>query len=221
MAKDKSFWDWLIDAIQVSSIAFVLLVVFVCVLTLILFDVLIGAGTMMYLTNNQVEASFVISMATTGLLIALMMVGQTALTKGGNKLAKSVGIVVLIAASAVYIMDVVFDSLAADVLRYNAIVKLGEIPDGNIQLMFRVLIGGISTVGESLAVAIIVGMPVLKDIVTKALPKRMFDNKPTQYSYKHPQAKNNKFEFGKFGKQRSETKLTPEVEEALKKHKIN
>lgn len=59
------------------------------------------------------------------------------------------------------------DAMGADILRFGAFATGAQVD--NIQVLYRVLIGGISTVGEPLATSIILGMPVLKDIIGKAI----------------------------------------------------
>jgi len=110
-----------------------------------------------------------------------MFIGYTVISsKGKGKLG--VGVVLLIVAFGVYCLDVYFDSLTADYLRFGRIVSMKEYPlSQDVHLLFRVLIGGISTVGESLAVAIILGMPLLKKVISDALPKQTIYNKPRTY----------------------------------------
>jgi len=166
-------WDKAIDWLQAAMLWFLVIVVAVCVLTLILFDILVGAGVMMYLTGENLEASIFISLATSGLLIALMVIGYMLMDKD-KKGMKGVGIGVLLLALGVYGLDIFFDSLTADYLRFGTIISLDSLIENEqmIHMLFRALIGGISTIGESLAMAIIVGMPVLKEIINNALPDR-------------------------------------------------
>jgi len=166
----KINWDKIIDSVQVMMIFILIIVVAVCIIALISFDVLTGAGVMIYLTNGQIAVSFAISLATSGLLMALMFISYTNLT-GGNKAKLGIGWVVMLGAVAVWGLDVYFDALTADYLRFGQIVSLKTLPANDIQILFRALMGGISTVGETLAVAIILGMPVLKKIIADSLPK--------------------------------------------------
>ena len=149
---------------------FIIIVVVICVSVLILFDILAGAGVMNYLTNQNTLASFLISLATSGLLVSLMFLSYNF---GQSKSTLSVGFIIGTIALGVYCLDVYFDSMTADYLRFGQIMVLKDIPNSSVQLLFRLLIGGISTVGESLAMAIIVGMPVLKEIINKAVPESM------------------------------------------------
>jgi hypothetical protein len=177
-------WDSVIDNIQAGLVWFVIVVVTICTATLILFDVLAGMGIMDYLTSGNMVVATLISLATTGLLLALMFIGYTMQEKKSTG-AKSVGWVLLLIAFLVYCVDVVFDSLTADVLRFSMIVSTNEIPNPYVHMLFRGLLAGISTVGEALAVSIIIGMPVLKTFINNALPvsRRMpINNQPRQYN---------------------------------------
>lgn len=163
-------WDSIIDKLQISLVFFVILVVAISTCTLILFDIVVPAGgTMNFLTNKNETAALGISFATTGLLMALMFIGYTLLEKK-NTAMKNIGIGVLIAAAIVYVIDIIFDALSADIFRFGYIVGLKDIPDPIVHVLFRLLIGGISTIGEGLAIAIIVGMPILKTLINDALP---------------------------------------------------
>lgn len=168
--KKRFDWDGTIDSIQFGLLWFIIIVVVICVSVLILFDVLAGAGVMNYLTNQNTLASFLISLATSGLLVSLMFLSYNF---GKGKSTFSVGFILGTIAFGVYCLDVYFDSMTADYLRFGQIMILKDIPNSSVQLLFRLLIGGISTVGESLAMAIIVGMPVLKEIINKAVPEGM------------------------------------------------
>jgi hypothetical protein len=166
----KVNWDGVIDVVQNSMVWFVILLTATCVLSLVLFDVLAGAGIMMYLTNQKGWESLIISLATSGLLISLM-VSAYSLIESSNKKNAGWGLIVLVPVIAIYLLDVYFDSLTADYLRYGAILPLTDVQNPTVHLLFRCLIGGISTVGETLAMAIIVGMPVIKQILHKAMPQ--------------------------------------------------
>lgn len=173
MSTDK--FDKTVDAIQSTLVWFVIFVITVCIAILFLFDVLAGTGTMLFLTSGKEWQSVVISLATTGLLFALMFIGYM-LFENPSKTLKSVGSFVLVFAFLIYVSDVVFDALLSDVLRYGTI--LGQV-DG-LQWMFRFLLGGVSTVGDALAIAMILGMPVLKSIIKSAT--KGVEDKPKQSS---------------------------------------
>ena len=163
-------WDNILDKLQVMLVYFVIGLYTICTATLILFDVMAGTGIMTFLTSKNIPASVVISLATTGLLLALMFIGYTLVEKSDGRV-KAAGWSIAFVALIVYCVDVVFDSLAADVLRFGTIMVVKDIPNPAVHWMFRFLIGGISTVGEALAISIIFGMPVLKKLINNALPK--------------------------------------------------
>ena len=154
-----------IDTIQSMLVGFVIVVVTVCIAVLFLFDVLAGTGTMLYLTGGKAWQSVVISLSTTGLLFALMFIGYS-LTDNKNQFIQQVGKFIMLMSGLIYLEDVIFDALLADILRYGT---LGSVAPDSIQWMFRVLLGGISTVGDALAFAMILGMPVLKNVISSAL----------------------------------------------------
>ena len=167
-------------------------VVAVSTATLILFDVAVPAGgSMDFLTNGNIVAAWGISLATTGLLMALMFTAYSLIDskKGTPKFYG--GIAVLIVSFAVYCMDIAFDSLSADVFRFNTIVSIKNIENPSVHIMFRTLIGGISTVGEALAIAIIIGMPVLKSFINNALP--LSHRSTQQNSYVPPANNSNRY----------------------------
>lgn len=177
-------WDNVIDRLQAGLVWFVIGIVAVCTCALILFDVLVGAGTMYFLTQKNVAASLAISLATTGLLMALMFVGYQLANKETQSV-KNAGYVVGFVALLVYCLDVYFDSLTADILRFGQIITTTEV----VHNLFRALLGGISTIGEAMAISIIVGMPVLKTIINNAIPasyrqyQKPVQPAPRQYEY--------------------------------------
>lgn len=158
----KVNWNDVIDRLQAALVWFVIGVIVICVTVLILFDVLAGTGVMWSLTNKNLLASVVISLATTGLLLALMFMGYS-LQRTDYKI---IGWGLFVISLGVYVIDTYFDALGADILRF------GQIANGvdAVHIMYRILIGGISTVGEPLATSIIVGMPVLKEIIGNSMP---------------------------------------------------
>lgn len=183
-------WDAVIDKLQVTLVAFVILVVAICTATLILFDIAVPAGgSMTYLTNGDTTTAWGISLATTGLLMALMFSAYSLIDSKKGTPKYYGGILILIVSFAVYCMDIAFDSLSADVFRYSTIVSIKDIPNPSVHIMFRALIGGISTVGEALAIAIIIGMPVLKSFINNALP--VSRRQPTQSNYVAPEKRYN------------------------------
>lgn len=182
-------WNKIIDGITVFMLGIVLLILVVCTVVLLAFDSLVGAGSMMVFTNQHVGFSTLISLATTGMTIALAFMAYLAGAHGYQKAGALFGV----AAAFVAIVDVYFDSLTADWLRYGAFMAIRNLPvaDQNNHILFRILIGGLSLIGEPLAVAIIVGMPDLKRFIRSVLPKTQQPPQPTaprQYPTSLPRA---------------------------------
>jgi len=169
-------WNKTIDKIQVGLLWFVVGMTVVSLIFLMLFDFFAGVGVMLYLTGGNKYISPIISLATSGLLISTMFMGYVVVKDGFKKIGTG-GVIVLVIAGCVNILDVYFDSLTADYLRYGYIVSIASVNDNNVHVLFRSLIAGISLVGENLAMAIILGMPVLKGILNNAIPESF--RKPT------------------------------------------
>jgi len=154
--------DQLLDMIQDGMIYFAVGLTAFCILALMLFDTVAGAGIMYYLTAGTWWAAVGISFATSGLLVMLMVLFYS------NQESP----VLFVATAAIFLLDVGFDSLSADVLRFGAYNNLQNVPDAGLHWAFRVLIGGLSTVGDAVAMALIVGMPIIKNVLHDALPKK-------------------------------------------------
>jgi len=178
---EKINWSKIIDGITVFMLGIVLLILVVCTVVLLSFDSLVGTGSMMVFTNQHLTYSSFISLATTGMGIALAFMAYIAYARGYNKLGLGFGF----AAGFVLLIDVYFDSLTADWLRYGLFVAIKNLAeaDQNNHILFRILIGGLSLIGEPLAVAIIVGMPELKGFIRSVLPQQTRPQPGTTPSY--------------------------------------
>lgn len=179
---NTSKFEKTIDTVQASLVWFVIAIITVCIGILFLFDVLAGTGTMLFLTGGKAWQSVVISLATTGLLFALMFIGYL-LYENKQHIIKRVGGFVLVVAFLIYIEDVIFDALLADILRYGTIA-FGMVDP--IQWMFRFLLGGISTVADALAIAMVLGLPVLKTIIGKAVQDPQISHSQGRPQYQNP-----------------------------------
>lgn len=173
MKMDK--FEVVIDGIQSILVWFVIILVALCIATLILFDALAGTGTMLYLTGGKEWQSVVISLATTGLLFALMLLGYM-MGQSEKEIVKGAGVFAIGLSLLIYVIDVIFDALLADVLRFGTLTTT---PDG-IHWLFRILIGGISTVGDGMGIAMVMGMPVLKGVIQNAIGSTKVVQKPPQ-----------------------------------------
>lgn len=161
-------WESVIDKLQAALVWVVIAVLVFCTIILLAFDSLAGTGIGMNLTRGNLLASVTISLATTGLLTAVAFLAYLANDKGYG----AVGTALTVMSVIFLLIDIYMDSLGADILHYGQIVMVQNIPqtEKTVHVLYRVLIGGLSTVGEPLALAIIVGMPVLKDIIENAMP---------------------------------------------------
>lgn len=168
-------WDKTIDYLQVALTWFIIGVVAICTSALIMFDILVGAGSMYFLTQGKLWIAFVISLATTGLLMSLMFIGYQ-LSQNNSRSAKNIGYSVAVGAFLVYCLDIYFDAMTADILRFGSFMSTHELNHN----LFRALLGGISTIGEGMAIAIILGMPVLKSIINNAIPASYRTYTPSQ-----------------------------------------
>lgn len=163
----RLFWGKSVDVVQTVLFGFVITSIAVCILVLILFDSFAGTGIMYWLTNGKLYESIAVSLATTGLLMAIMFMAYL-LSTGESKIAKNASYALGAVALAVIGIDVFFDALLADILRYGRPLHWAEIDA--LQICFRFLIGGISFVGDALSISMISGMPVLKKLLVDAMP---------------------------------------------------
>lgn len=164
----RTDWDKIISGIQIGMVWFIIGLVSLCTLVLVFADTFIGAGTMYFFTAGKTGLSFLISMATTGLLMAIAFMGYTIIEKTEYSIF---GWALLILSIGFYLLDTYFDSLAADVLRFGEIATVANLPDKTNHILFRILIGGISTLGEPLAVGILIGLPVMKKMIESIIPR--------------------------------------------------
>lgn len=208
--------DGIIDFVQQVLVIIVIFIVTLSILSLILFDFLAGTGVMMYLTGDNLWASVLISLATSGLLISLVFLSDSSVQKNmglGKKEMLFLGLITLLTNG----LDIYFDSLTADYLRFGKIISLNTLATGDIHLLFRVLIGGISAVGEKLAIGILLGMPILKKILSGALPKQK--QKTTKRGTKNESNKN-KISYRNKKERQSQDGLTQErYDRAVKNRK--
>lgn len=173
-------WESVIDKLQAALVWVVIAVLVFCTVILLAFDSLAGTGIGMNLTRGNLLASVTISLATTGLLTAVAFLAYLANDKGYG----TVGTALTVVSVIFLLIDIYMDSLGADILHYGQIVMVKNVIEAErtVHVLYRVLIGGLSTVGEPLALAIIVGMPVLKDIIENAMPisQRGYTTRPQQ-----------------------------------------
>jgi len=163
-------WSKVVDTIQVFMVGVVLTILTVCIVLLLAFDSVVGAGAMFEMTQGIAKYAIVISLVTTGLQTAIAFMAYLSANRGLSSLSW-----LLVGMTGVlWVIDIYFDSLTADILRYGTFIQIGSMVAGTektTQILFRTLIGGTSSIGEFLGIAIIVGMPELKQFITNAIPK--------------------------------------------------
>ncbi len=164
----KINWTNVIDQLQAALVWAVIGVLATCTIILLAFDSLAGAGINYELTRGNILASVTISLATTGLLTAVAFLAYLADRAEFGIVSK-----ILVLVSVIFLgIDIYFDALGADILHYGQIIAIKDLPQATkgVHAIYRLLIGGLSTVGEPLALAIITGMPVMKEIIKNAIP---------------------------------------------------
>jgi len=164
----KINWTNVIDQLQAALVWAVIGVLATCTIILLAFDSLAGAGINYELTRGNVIASVTISLATTGLLTAIAFLAYLA-----DRADFGIASKILVVVSVIFLgIDIYFDALGADILHYGQIISIKDLPQATkgVHVVYRLLIGGLSTVGEPLALAIITGMPVMKEIIKNAIP---------------------------------------------------
>jgi hypothetical protein len=165
----KINWTNVIDQMQAALVWAVIGIVLVCTIILLAFDSLAGTGINFELTRGNLLVSITISLATTGLFMAIAFLAYIA-GQSGYTFAN----IFLLGVSVLFLaIDTYMDSLGADILHYGVVVIIKNLPpnEQTLHTIYRLLIGGLSTVGEPLALTIIIGLPVLKQIIKKAIPQ--------------------------------------------------
>jgi signal transduction histidine kinase len=136
-------------------------------ISLILADVITGQVTGEHISTNTWFGLFV-SLATTGMLTAC---GALLFNFWGHR--NYIGFaVVLFVFIALQGADVYFDAISVDIMRFQKIIFTAEMadkPEAMAHNVYRFLVGGVSLVGEPLAVSSLVLFPVLKKFISSAL----------------------------------------------------
>jgi len=148
----------------IAVISFVLILL--ALVALQAMDVITGQKTVEYMSNEKF--AWFSSLGTTGLLCALIGTAMYGVREGWSwKVTVPIFLVALIPSA----IDVYFDGLSADIVRYGHFVVISELAkeDQLPQIFFRILIAGLSFVGEPLAATSTIIFPVLKELFNGAL----------------------------------------------------
>lgn len=131
-------------------------------ISLIGFDVVAGQVSIQHMSNPTV--GWFASLATTGLQMALFGSVMYGIREqwGWGTIVALIGIALIPAG-----IDIYFDYLAPDVIRFGMFIELSttlSLPEQFPHLLFRCLSAGISLVGEPLAATSIIIFPVLREL---------------------------------------------------------
>lgn len=130
-------------------------------LALISMDVITGQITVEYMSADQF--GWFTSFATTGLLLALIGTAMYGMREGWSM---KVIVPIFIVAMIPSLIDVYFDAMSADIVRYQHFVLISELAKAEQlpHILFRTLVAGLSFVGEPLATTSVIIFPVLREL---------------------------------------------------------
>lgn len=177
---NKKFLEQVTIVAPYLIVGVTLLVTIFALISLILSDIITGQVTGAHISTNGWFGLFV-SFATTGMLI-----GCGALLfkfwKESNYLGFGVIALVFLGLQSA---DVYFDAVSVDIMRFGKIIFSSEMPDAAEAIahnVYRFLVGGISLVGEPLAIGSLVMFPALKKFVSNILKDISFSEASNGYS---------------------------------------
>lgn len=168
----KKFAVFSMEALPAVLMVIGVLLVGTAIVSLMGADVFTGAVTISHMTQGDTFTAALISLATTGLLIGFMAVLYLAVTRKWVSWQKWILLSVVV---FLFAIDFYFDMLAADIIRYGQFITIGALPAGPEQTthtLFRVLLAGLSTLGETLASAAIVLLPQLNEVFKSFMQSR-------------------------------------------------
>lgn len=179
---NKKLLERITTAAPFLIVAITLFVTIAALVSLVLSDVITGQVTGAHISTSKWFGLFV-SFATTGMLI-----GCGASLYKFWKDANYIGFgVVFIVFAALQSADVYFDAVSVDIMRFGKIVFSSEVPgaaEAVAHNIYRFLVGGISLVGEPLAIGSLVMFPALKKFIASFLKDANFE----EYKPSHTQS---------------------------------
>ena len=158
----KINWNSVIDYIAGGMVTISLAMLTISTLMLLFFDSIVGTGSIYKLSefiegDTRLAVAIFGSVSSTGLQTAMAFLGYLLYKRNFGTLGKA-----FFGASLIFWgIDIYFDALTADIMRYGDFVALSSLVgvERNTHLLWRGMDGGFSAVGELLALAIINGMP--------------------------------------------------------------
>ncbi len=206
-----STWEKRVEAIQEIMLWLVIIFTAITILAFIFFDAVAGTGIMFFLTRGNLLVSIGISLSTSGLLNVLMLLTYVMNKSKTTNISK----IFLVIAGLFYVIDIVLDSLTADVLAYGTVVTNEQMIVPWLHWTYRVLIGGLSSFGDALGFATILGLTTLKDIFKDIIPKNKSTNQGRPFS--KPYGKNPTYS----PKKRVPEGFDPQILDTLKRNREN
>jgi len=154
-----------IDLAPMVILIFTIAITIAALMALVSADPLIGGFTMMFMSGGDPYYGGLVSLATTGLVIAGVGTVFFGIRKGWEWW---VIVLVLLPTIAVSVLDMDFDGLAADFWRYGKLVEKSHFAsdlEWKTHLKLRWLLRGISLVGDTMAGMALVIFPVIKELI--------------------------------------------------------
>jgi hypothetical protein len=181
---NKKFLEKITTVAPYLIVGVTLLVTISSLISLILSDVITGQVAGAHISTNGWFGLFV-SFATTGMLIgcgALLV----KFWRESNYLGFGITLSIFLSLQSA---DVYFDAVSVDIMRFGKIIFSSEMPDAAEAMahnIYRFLVGGISLVGEPLAIGSLVMFPALKKFISDTLKDISFHETPQSYPYQKP-----------------------------------
>lgn len=165
----------IVSSIRSILVGSMLFMFFSSTLAMGFFDIIAGGGGVFLLTNNNPMWAGFISLATTGVLLVTIFLSGDEVSKK-MKISKHEKDIITLVKIIVMIIDVVLDSLFADNLGYGFIAGVNVPP---MHWVFRVLIGGLSLIGEHVSLTIMFRFEDIEGLFMDILPSLDGGNKKT------------------------------------------
>lgn len=163
-AKGTRVLEGILDAGPYIIIGASFLIGILSIIALLGVDIYTGKVVGSHMSKEDIFG-WLISFATTGLIVAAVGVFVKGWEKEWNVLALgTIGVIVL----ALLGIDAYFDGISVDIKRFGEIVDTSTMltaPEALAHNLFRILVAGVSLVGEPLATMSVMFFPVMKEFL--------------------------------------------------------
>ena len=170
---NKKLLERITTAAPFLIVALTLFVTIAALVSLVLSDVITGQVTGAHISTSKWFGLFV-SFATTGMLIGCGA-SLYKFWKSENYLGFGIVFIIFVSLQSA---DVYFDAVSVDIMRFGKIIFSSEVPgaaEAVAHNVYRFLVGGISLVGEPLAIGSLVMFPELKKFISNFLKDVNFE----------------------------------------------